>query len=203
MSIKALSEYIRYTKYSRYSKEKKRRETWDEQVNRVFDMHEKHLGDRLEGIKDDFYFAKNMMLKKRILGSQRALQFGGDPILQKNEKIYNCSASYADRVRCFQEFEFLLLCGCGVGMSVQKHHINKLPTITKRIEVKKKHIVEDSIEGWADAIGVLVSSYFSSDQFLFVYRVGMLGRVCNSSRVCVYYYSGVIYLVHTFPTANP
>jgi ribonucleoside-diphosphate reductase alpha chain len=476
MSIKALSEYTRYAKYSRYSKEKKRRETWDEQVNRVFDMHEKHLGDRLEGIKDDFYFAKNMMLKKRILGSQRALQFGGDPILQKNEKIYNClrkdtkfitnsgvksftdfndgdntvvlthngnwknaivrcygtqklykytfgrnsayydvwatrnhrwilsngsettdikigdilvnqpsifeefdydsasihekmywayglvfgdgtkvknskgeyaysmirlcgkdkcfnerfeelgfntnttlslkgdfyaytgtylktlpdinvdgislvrafvrgfldadgaknrnvpfesknigtysrfisiqqssiesrefienifpcvgayiissrkvdaetnfgkhdavsyrlscggllskhnvnwkvkdisndfveedvwcleveddhsfvlpngivtgncSASYADRVRCFQEFEFLLLCGCGVGMSVQKHHINKLPTITKRIEVKKKHIVEDSIEGWADAIGVLVSSYFSSDQ---------------------------------------
>jgi len=90
MSIKALQEYTRYAKYAKFLPEKQRRETWDEQVDRVFDMHAKKLGDKLELIKDDFEFAKNMMRRKRILGSQRALQFGGEPILKKNVRIYNC-----------------------------------------------------------------------------------------------------------------
>lgn len=147
-----------------YLKDKKRRETWQEQVDRVFDMHKEHLGDKYEAVKEDLEFAKKMMFKKRILGSQRALQFGGYPILTHNEKIFNCAASYADRVRVFQEFENLLLCGCGVGMSLQWHHVNQLPKIVKRTDKEKTFVVEDSIEGWGDAVGVLVSSYFSEDQ---------------------------------------
>ncbi len=73
----------------------------------------------------------------------------------------NCSSSYADRPRFFQETMYLLLCGCGVGFSVQKHHVAKLPKITKPdITESKVYVVEDSIEGWSDAIGVLLSSYF-------------------------------------------
>lgn len=165
MSIKALQEYTRFAKYARFIPELKRRETWDEQVKRVFDMHRKKLGTEIcEKINEDIEFAERMMLQKRILGSQRALQFGGDPILIKNGRLYNCSASYADRPRFFQEAMWLLLCGCGVGLSVQKHHVAKLPKIKARTNEIKKYTIPDSIEGWADAVGVLLSSYFDSNK---------------------------------------
>lgn len=163
MSVKALSDYTLYAKYSRYLPEKKRRETWDETVDRVFEMHQKHLGDKYENIKDEFAFTKEMVKKKRVLGSQRALQFGGDPILKKQAKLYNCTVSYVDRPKFFSESMYLLLCGCGVGFSVQKHHVAKLPNIIKRDKGEKLFVIPDTIEGWADAIGVLMSSYFDVD----------------------------------------
>jgi ribonucleoside-diphosphate reductase alpha chain len=104
------------------------------------------------------------MYKKKVLGSQRALQFGGDPILKRHAKIYNCTSSYCDRLRFVQECFWLLLCGSGTGFSVQKHHISKLPTLEHDIPDDNegiKYVIEDSIEGWADALGVLLSSYFS------------------------------------------
>lgn len=164
MSVKALQEYTRYSKYSRYVPEKKRRETWEEQVNRVFEMHSKKFETSIPAFKEDFEFAKSMVIKRRVLGSQRALQFGGKPILDKNAKMYNCTVSYVDRVRFFQECMYLLLCGCGTGFSVQKHHIAKLPPIAKRSDVQKTFVIPDSIEGWADAIGVLMSSYFITER---------------------------------------
>ena len=104
------------------------------------------------------------MYKKKVLGSQRGLQFGGDPILKRHAKIYNCTSSYCDRLRFFQECFWLLLCGSGTGFSVQKHHVAKLPSLEHDIPDNNegiKYIIEDSIEGWADALGVLLSSYFS------------------------------------------
>ncbi len=175
MSVKALQEYTRIAKYAKYLPEKRRRETWGEQVDRVFDMHERKytgLGIDTNSISEEVNFAKGMMMQKRILGSQRALQFGGDPILKHEARIYNCAVSYCDRPRFFQEYMYMLLCGCGVGFSVQKHHIAKLPQITwQRLYdtltgqvARKTFVVPDSIEGWADAIGVLLSSYFTKDQ---------------------------------------
>lgn len=165
MSVKALSEYTRVAKYSRYLTDKKRRETWEEQVNRVFDMHKQFYGEeRIKKIEEDFEFAKRMMLKKRILGSQRALQFGGEPILKKNERLYNCSASYIDRPRVFQEALFLLLCGVGFGFSVQKHHVDKLPKVKRPTGNTKVYEIPDTIEGWADSCGILLSSYFVKNQ---------------------------------------
>jgi ribonucleoside-triphosphate reductase len=81
----------------------------------------------------------------------------------------NCCASYADRHRFFQETMYLLLCGCGVGFSVQKHHVAKLPKIASRTKGKKEFVIPDSIEGWADAIGALLQSYFVTDDKFFVY----------------------------------
>jgi hypothetical protein len=160
MSIKALADYTQYSKYARYLPGKKRRETWAEQVDRVFQMHEEKFGSRLDNIREDFEFTKSMVKQKKILGSQRALQFGGKPILDKPAKMYNCTVSYVDRPRFFQECMYLLLCGCGTGFSVQTHHVAKLPDVRPRNEGSKLFVIPDTIEGWADAIGVLMSSYF-------------------------------------------
>jgi ribonucleoside-diphosphate reductase alpha chain len=169
MSIKALAEYTLYAKYSKFIKEKKRRETWAEIVERVFNMHKIKLGDKFETIKDDFNFAKEMVLHKKILGSQRALQFGGDAILSKMAKIYNCTMSYLDREDFFKECAYLLLCGCGTGFSVQQHHIDKLPQIKPRTKGKKTFIIPDSVEGWSDAFGVLMNSFFDTTKECFIY----------------------------------
>ena len=170
MSLKALSDYTLYSRYARYNKTAKRRETWPEMVDRVFAMHAIKFSKQLEEsseLREDFDFAKEMMLKKRVLGSQRALQFGGHHIFKHNAKMYNCSFGYLDRVRAFQEFMYLLLCGCGVGFSVQTHHIAKLPDIAPLGKHTKIFKAEDSIEGWSDCVGALVSSYFVGDTVTF------------------------------------
>lgn len=164
---KALQEFTRISRYSRYRPEKKRRETWEEQVNRVFDqMHAVKYADVLDDIREEYEFAKKAVLEKKVLGSQRALQFGGPAILNKHARMYNCIASFCSFPRMFQETMWLLLCGCGVGFSVQKHHVDQLPEIAPIQEDQKTTliVVEDSIEGWADSLGALLSSYFVENQ---------------------------------------
>jgi len=161
MSIKALQEYTRFSKYAKYDPNHGRRELWEEQVSRVFDMHRNKFGEELiSQFQEDFDFAEKMVNQKRVLGSQRALQFGGDPIIKKNARMYNCTVSYCDRPRFFQECMYLLLCGCGTGFSVQAQHIGQLPAIKQPSQKSKSFVIPDSIEGWADAVGVLMSSYF-------------------------------------------
>ena len=162
MSVKSLMDYSFVSKYARWVPEKKRRETWKECNDRVRGMMlEKYEG---LGIEEEINWAYDMMHKKMCLGSQRALQFGGSPIFKHNARMYNCVTSYCDRLRFFQECMYLLLCGCGAGFSVQKHHIAKLPILVKRKAGTKKFVVPDSIEGWSDAVGVLISSYFDQDE---------------------------------------
>jgi ribonucleoside-diphosphate reductase alpha chain len=159
-ALQELQNYTFVSKYARWTEEKNRRETWKEAVERVKNM----MHTQYPNISEDIDWAYDMMYKKKILGSQRALQFGGDPILKRHAKIYNCTSSYCDRLRFFQECFWLLLCGSGTGFSVQKHHVSKLPTLEHDIPDNNegvKYIIEDSIEGWADALGVLLSSYFS------------------------------------------
>lgn len=162
-----MADYVFYAKYAKYNTQKGRRETWVETIDRVFKMHSDHLKKILntetldEELLDYMDMAKLYMRQKRVLGSQRALQFGGDPILKHSEKIFNCSALYIDKARSFQEVLYILLCGCGSGFSVQKHHIAKLPNIKKHEPGKPvRWVINDSIEGWADALGVLMQSYF-------------------------------------------
>lgn len=166
MSLKALQDYIYYSKYARYNKEKKRRETWDEAIDRVKNMHlEKYAG---LGVDDEINWAFEMSKQKKVLGSQRALQFGGKPIFKNNARIYNCCSSYCDRIRFFQESMYLLLCGCGVGFSVQKHHIAKLPKFSPILKSKGKrnYTIEDSIEGWSNSLGVLLATYFPHPEYV-------------------------------------
>lgn len=166
MSIKALSDYTVYAKYANYVRGENRRETWREMVDRVFEMHAEKYASQLaenEFFRGEFEFAREMMYKKRVLGAQRALQFGGKGIKKHNSKLFNCSFTYIDRVRAFQEMMYLLLCGCGTGASVQLKHIAKLPTIAAPSGPAETYYVPDSIEGWADSVGVLLSSYFTAD----------------------------------------
>jgi ribonucleoside-diphosphate reductase alpha chain len=114
-------------------------------------------------VLEELDLAEQAMMDKLVLGSQRVLQFGGKPILDKNARLYNCVTSFADRSKFFQEAMYLLLCGCGVGFSVQTHHINKLPKVS-RPETPDLYSIPDSIEGWSDAVGVMVSSYFQTKQ---------------------------------------
>ena len=156
MSVTELQNYTFVSKYARWIPEKKRRETWKESVTRVREM----MHEQYPEANGDIDWAYDLMYKKRVLGSQRALQFGGKPIFKHHARVYNCIASYIDRPRFFQECMYLLLCGCGVGFSVQKHHVAKLPELVYRKDGTKKFTIPDTIEGWSDAIGVLVCSYF-------------------------------------------
>ena len=161
---KLMSDYKFYSSYSKYDEILNKKETWNDSVNRVFnDMHAIKFADILNSsdqFKIYFDFAKSKYIDKLVLGSQRALQFGGEPILKHNSKLYNCITSYCDRIKFFQEAMYWLLSGCGVGFSIQKKHINKLPKIAKRNNRSKVFVIDDSIEGWSDAIGVLLASYF-------------------------------------------
>ena len=167
-ALQELQNYTFVSKYARWLEKENRRETWKEAVDRVRNMmHTKYAS---LNIGSDIDWAYDIMHKKKVLGSQRALQFGGEPILKRHAKIYNCTSSYCDRLRFFQECFWLLLCGSGTGFSVQKHHIAKLPSLSQepKSETGKKYVIEESIEGWADALGVLLSSYFtkpSEDKF--------------------------------------
>ena len=148
--------------YSRWLDDKGRYETWDESVERVMNMHrEKYSSVMTERLEELISFAEQAYKNKLVLGAQRGLQFGGEQLFKHNARLYNCTVSHVDRARFFQEAMYMLLCGCGVGFSVQKQHIAKLPRIHKRFEKKSKvFIVPDTIEGWADSFGVLLSSYF-------------------------------------------
>lgn len=151
-----------YMGYSRWDDAKGGYETWDESVERVMNMHREKYADRMTPELEEYIsFAEQAYKDKLVLGAQRALQFGGAQLFQHESRMYNCSVSYCDRPAFFQEAMYLLLCGCGVGFSVQNHHVAKLPQVHKRYDKKVKVFqVPDTIEGWADAFGVLLSSYF-------------------------------------------
>lgn len=151
-----------YMGYSRWDEAKGGYETWEESVSRVMNMHrQKYASVMTPELEEYIAFAEQAYKDKAVLGAQRALQFGGDQLFKHEARMYNCSVSHCDRATFFQECMYLLLCGCGVGFSVQSHHIAKLPQVHKRYEKKVKVFqVPDTIEGWADAFGVLFSSYF-------------------------------------------
>jgi ribonucleoside-diphosphate reductase alpha chain len=163
MSIQALSSYTFNSKYARHLSSEKRRETWDEAVQRVFDMHRKKYADAIIanpelGAMIDY--AQKMQRKKRTLAAARSLQFGGETLFKHELKMYGCLATHINRPRVFQECMYALLCGCGVGFSVQDQHVLSLSKLQFRSKVEKVFVPEDSIEGWADCVGVLMSSYF-------------------------------------------
>ena len=155
-----------YGDYSRYIDTAERYESWDESVSRVMTMHKEKYATEIANNTELGWLvigAEEAYKSRSILGAQRGLQFGGEQLLKHNLKIYNCVSTHLNRVAFFQEYMYMLLCGAGAGFSVQKHHVAMLPRTATRSKHAKIHVIEDSIEGWADAIGVLVSSYFEGD----------------------------------------
>ena len=156
-----MSEAKFFEAYSRYNDDLGRYETWDEAVNRVMNMHREYYSEKMTDLLSELLSeAETSYRAKEFLGAQRALQFGGKQLLAHQARLYNCASSYADRPSFYGETFYLMLCGTGVGFSVQKHHNAKLPPIAKRTKAPKTFVVPDSIEGWQQAVDILTSSFF-------------------------------------------
>jgi ribonucleoside-triphosphate reductase len=162
-----MSEYIFMNRYSRHLARKHRRETWNETVDRVRDMHI----TKYPVVEESIIWAFEQVRQKRVLPSMRSMQFGGKPIVDKNARMYNCTYSPVDRVDFFGEAMYLLLCGCGVGFSVEYDNVNKLPTLKTPSFTDIQHVtIEDSVEGWSNAIKSLMQSYVDGVTVEFVYK---------------------------------
>lgn len=167
-SQKILSDLTVYMKYAKFVPELNRRETWEELVTRNMNMHIK----KYPSLKDEINEVYKMVYDRKVLPSMRSMQFGGKPIEISPNRIYNCAYTPIDHLDAFSEAMFLLLGGTGVGYSVQKHHVEKLPEIRKpNPKYTTRFLIGDSIEGWADAIKVLMKSYFgkASSTIMFDY----------------------------------
>jgi ribonucleoside-diphosphate reductase alpha chain len=151
-----LSEITIFNKYSKFLKSENRRESWTEIVTRYLTMME----NKYPKLKNQIWENGKHILDKKILPSMRALQFAGPAIDRNPARIYNCAYMPIDDYRAFSETMFLLLGGTGVGYSVQFHHIDKLPEIKLPVKTKR-YLVGDSIEGWADAVKMLMKAYFT------------------------------------------
>lgn len=203
-----LADYIAMAKYARYRPEFGRREVFAEGVERVRDMHLQYFAERIDRrtpsalpeavaalagaeagrlaaalagrtLNEIIHDAFALVEAKRVLPSMRSMQFGGEAILRNHSRMFNCSFSNVDRVDFFREYFFLLLSGCGVGFSVQRHHVALLPQLPARppeIDLRVLHVhVTDTIEGWADAVHALFTSFYEGHKVEFDYS-GIRGR---------------------------
>ena len=168
VSNRILSDITVYMKYAKYIPELNRRETWEELVTRNKNMHIK----KYPQLKDEIEEKYVLVYDKKVLPSMRSMQFGGKPIEISPNRVYNCAYLPIDHIDSFSETMFLLLGGTGVGYSVQQHHVNQLPPINKPYDKRfKRYLIGDSIEGWADAVKVLIKSYLNgrSSKIVFDY----------------------------------
>ena len=158
LNNKILSDITVHMKYAKYLPDLNRRESWEELVLRNISMHIKQY----PLLKNEITEAYQMVYNKKVLPSMRSMQFAGKPIEIAPNRIYNCAYMPIDHIDSFSEAMFLLLGGTGVGYSVQKHHIAKLPCIQKPYKNRtKRYLISDSIEGWADSIKMLLKSYLN------------------------------------------
>lgn len=153
--LKLYSDYLKYTG-DRY-------ENWDEACESIINGHRIHY-KKTPAIQSELDFALGLMKEKSVLASQRSLQYRNEQIEKQNARIYNCSSMFAARNRIFQEVFYLSLCGCGVGIGLLLPFVNNISQIQTRTNGTKTYIVEDSIEGWANSLGVLMSSFFVDKQ---------------------------------------
>jgi ribonucleoside-triphosphate reductase len=154
-SNKLLSEIVAYRTYAKHLNAFSRRESLEETINRNLTMYL----DKYPKLSRDIIKSFKQVHDFNVMPSMRSLQFGGEAILKNNTRLFNCSFANITYPRIFAESLFLLLSGTGFGYSIQKHHIDQLPTIRKPKE-EVTYIVHDSIEGWAEALNQLMSSYF-------------------------------------------
>ena len=156
VSNKILSSITVFNKYAKYLPKTGQRESWDNLVARNMNMHI----DRFPEMTTEIVNAYHYVFNKKVLPSMRSLQFSGRPIELAHNRIYNCAYLPVDHTDCFSELMFLLLGGSGAGFSVQAHHVEALPTVLGPNTETRRFLVGDSIEGWADAIKIVVEAYF-------------------------------------------
>ena len=153
-------QFIHLSRYSRWLPEQNRRETWEETVNRYFNFFDNHLKNnhKFKLPKEMREELRQAVLHLEILPSMRALMTAGEALERDNIAGYNCSYAHINRVRAFDEILYVLMCGTGVGFSVERQFVDKLPTIAEEFsDTDTTIIVADSKMGWAKAYRELVS----------------------------------------------
>lgn len=165
----ALQEFQFYDKYSRFDWEKGRRETWVETVDRVID-HIKWLSqNKLDDSEYDEL--KKGLLEMKATPSMRMLAMAGKAAQRDGTTIFNCSYIPIDSIDAWIEALIISMCGCGVGYSVEKEHVDKLPDIKKQNGKKHSYVVQDSMTGWADALRYGLEKWFNGEDVEFDYSL--------------------------------
>ena len=153
-------DFIHLSRYSRWLENENRRETWEETVDRYFTFFEKHLKDNHNYVEDKEVVEelRAAVLNLEVMPSMRALMTAGTALERENVAGYNCSFVAMNNLKSFDEILYVLMCGTGVGFSVERDFVNKLPTLAE--EFSESHttiVVQDSKLGWAKAYRELVS----------------------------------------------
>ena len=159
---KFLSDLKLHSDYLKWQPTEGRYETWNEACESIINGHKDHYAGI--DLSKDLEYALKLMQSKTVLASQRNLQYRNEQIERNNARLYNCSSMYAARNTIFQEVFYLALSGCGVGLGLLIPFVNNISQVNKRTKGTKTFIVPDSIEGWSDALGVLMSSFLVDKQ---------------------------------------
>lgn len=166
MTLSAYQSFIHKSRYARYLDDKKRREHWHETVTRYMDFMVDHLykNHNLK-LEDDVYNRiYNAIHDLKVMPSMRAMMTAGEALARDNTAGYNCSYLPVDDPKAFDEAMFILMCGTGVGFSVERQYVNQLPEIPDRIyESDTTIVVKDSKEGWAKAYRQLIALLYSGE----------------------------------------
>lgn len=156
-------EFIYKSRYSRWLEEEKRRENWDETVSRYLNFIYDQIGpDNISfELGNELYDA---IYNLEVMPSMRAMMTAGPALDRDNTCAYNCSYLPIDDIKSFDEAMYILLCGTGVGFSVERQYVNKLPEIPDRLfDSDTTIVVKDSKEGWAKALRQLISLLYSGE----------------------------------------
>lgn len=158
--------YIAKSRYARFLDNEGRREHWPETVNRYFDFMQKHLKE-----KHNYYIPDELRTKlqkavtdREVLPSMRSIMTAGEALERQNVAGYNCSYLPIDDPKAFDEAMYILLCGTGVGFSVEQQYVNKLPEVPELLfNSATTIVVKDSKEGWAKALRQLVALLYAGE----------------------------------------
>lgn len=159
-------QFIAKSRYARYLDDEDRRESWDETVNRYFDFIQDHLLEKHDYLipEDNLLELKTAVREKEILPSMRAIMTAGEALERDNTAGYNCAYLPVDNIVSFDEAMYILMCGTGVGFSIERQYVNKLPEVPNRIYPSQTYIVvHDSKEGWAKALRQLIALLYSGE----------------------------------------
>jgi len=160
--LEEIARFVFTTKYARYNEKNKRRETWEETIGRVESMHLQKFKNLSADDKSQITQAFDFVRAKKVVPSMRSMQFGGKAVFAHNARLFNCAVRHVDSVRSFSEIFYLLLCGCGVGIGLSKTFLDRLPdlvTAADKTGTVVTYTVQDTIEGWADSVEVLLNCY--------------------------------------------
>jgi intein/homing endonuclease len=154
-----LAEFIYYRSYSRWIENEGRRETWIETVDRYVNFMRDNLGKHLTD--DEYQEIKKAILNQEVMPSMRLMWSAGQAAKATNVSVYNCSYIAPTRLEDFAEIMYLLMCGAGVGFSVESQTVQRLPMVERQTGKKLPiHTVQDNKEGWGDALTAGLKAWY-------------------------------------------